>query len=135
MSGNSPSSARIAGSKVSTADAGGGREYLGGSDDANARPTAPRDTPSRRAIARADNPSDRCNRRISAQSSKASTPLTVKEWPCFQSATSAQFSVGSDSGGCSVMFSLDEYEDAGQVGLFVGNDEGWPRCLATRWPV
>jgi hypothetical protein len=30
---------------------------------------------------------------------------------------------------------LDEYEDAGQVGLFVGNDEGRPRCLATRWPV
>jgi transposase len=31
--------------------------------------------------------------------------------------------------------SLDEYWDAGQGGLFVGNDEGRPRCLATRWPV
>ena len=31
--------------------------------------------------------------------------------------------------------SLDEYWDAGHGGLFVGNDEGRPRCLATRWPV
>ncbi len=31
--------------------------------------------------------------------------------------------------------SLDEYGRAGQVGLFVGNGGGRPRCLATRWPV
>jgi integrase len=31
--------------------------------------------------------------------------------------------------------SLDEYGVAGHGGLFVGNDEGRPRCLATRWPV
>jgi transposase len=31
--------------------------------------------------------------------------------------------------------SLDDYGIAGQVGPFVGSDEGRPRCLATRWPV
>ena len=31
--------------------------------------------------------------------------------------------------------SLDDYGRAGQVGLFAGNGEGRPRCLATRWPV
>jgi len=45
------------------------------------------------------------------------------------------FGVRSPSFGWSVMCSLDEYGRAGQVGLFVGNGEGRPRCLATRWPV
>ena len=31
--------------------------------------------------------------------------------------------------------SLGEYPGAGHGGLFVGNGEGRPRCLATRWPV
>jgi transposase len=31
--------------------------------------------------------------------------------------------------------SLEEYRGAGHRGLFVGNGEGRPRCLATRWPV
>jgi len=31
--------------------------------------------------------------------------------------------------------SLGEYRGAGHPGLFVGNGEGRPRCLTTRWPV
>jgi hypothetical protein len=83
IAGNSASRTRIAGSKPSTADPTRRRSYLGGPTEANARDTAPRETPSRRATARADNPSDRCNRRISAQSSTASTPLTVRGGPLF----------------------------------------------------
>jgi hypothetical protein len=83
IDGNSASNSRIAGSNASAAEPRGGREYLGGSAEANARATAPRDTPSRRAIARAGKPSARFNRRISAQSSTASTPLTVRDGPHF----------------------------------------------------
>jgi len=96
MSGNSASSTRIAGSNESTAEARAGREYRGGLDDANARRTALRDTPSRRTIALIGRPSARCNRRISAQSSTASTPLIVKQGVHFQSAPRGHDSVGSD---------------------------------------
>jgi hypothetical protein len=95
--GNSANSARIAGSNTSTADGLGGREYLGGSAAANARRTALRHTPNRLEIALIGIPSARCNRRISAQSSTASTPLTVAQGVHFQSAPRGQFSLSSDN--------------------------------------
>ncbi len=50
------------------------RTYRGGSSAANADRTVFRATPTRRAIALIGNSSDRCSRRISAQSSTLITP-------------------------------------------------------------
>jgi hypothetical protein len=59
----------MAGSTASTAEPFGARRYCGGRSEASARSTVFREIPSCRATARADKPSARCNRRISAQSS------------------------------------------------------------------
>jgi len=67
MRRNSTSNARIAGTNASTAEPFGARWYFGGPVQANARATAPRETPRRRAIARAGTPSDRYSRRISSR--------------------------------------------------------------------
>jgi hypothetical protein len=69
----------MTGSNASTADGLAGREYFGGSAAANARRTAFCDTSNRLEIAPIGIPSARCNRRISAQSSTANTPLTVAQ--------------------------------------------------------
>lgn len=63
------SSSRIAGSTASTTEPLGARRYCGGRSEASALNTVPLEIPSCRATARADNPSARCSRRISAQSS------------------------------------------------------------------
>lgn len=60
---------RISGSKLSITDPTAARSYLGGPDEANADATVFLEIPNCLAIARPDNRSDRCNRRISAQSS------------------------------------------------------------------
>lgn len=52
----------------------GGRTYRGGISAANAARTVFRAKPDRRAIALIPKPSDRCNRRTSAQSSNLITP-------------------------------------------------------------
>jgi hypothetical protein len=87
---------------TSTADGRGGREYFGGSAAANARHTAFRDTPNRLQIALIGIPSARCNRRISAPSSTASTPLTVAQGVQFQSAPRGHYSIGTDRPGQTV---------------------------------
>jgi hypothetical protein len=71
---NSASNARICGSTASTIDGLAARTYRGGSCELNARRTVFREIRSRRVIALIDNPSARCSRRISAQSSTLSTP-------------------------------------------------------------
>src|SRR5262249_328830 len=55
-------------------DGAGRRSYLGGALEANAARTVLRDTFNNREIILIDNPSARCNRRISAQSSTDNTP-------------------------------------------------------------
>src|SRR5689334_24647052 len=55
-------------------DPAGLRSYRGGPSEANAARTVFRETPNFRAIALIGNPSARCNRRISAQSSTDNTP-------------------------------------------------------------
>jgi hypothetical protein len=74
ISGNSVSNLRIAGSNPSTREPCGAREYLGGTSAANADRTVFLANPNRRAIAFTPICSDRCNRRISAQSSTLITP-------------------------------------------------------------
>jgi hypothetical protein len=74
MSGNSVSNTRIAGSNPSTLEPDGARSYFGGSSQANAALTVFLAIPSRRAIAFTGISSDRCNLRISAQSSTLITP-------------------------------------------------------------
>ena len=74
ISGNSASNTRIAGSNSSTTDPPGARTYLGGSSASNAARTVFLAMPNLRAIALIANFSDRCNRRISAQSSTLITP-------------------------------------------------------------
>jgi hypothetical protein len=69
MSGNSASIDRIAGSNASTAEPFGARRYLGGLPDANAFATVFLEMLNRRAIAACESFSDKCSRRISAQSS------------------------------------------------------------------
>jgi hypothetical protein len=73
--GNAANNSRIRGSNASTADPTARRSYLGGPSKANAERTVFRDTPNTRAITLIDNPSARCNRRISAQSPTTNTPL------------------------------------------------------------
>jgi hypothetical protein len=60
---------RISGSNASTADPRLIRRYSGGVSDRNAERTVFRAIPVRRTISLIDNPSARCGRRISAQSS------------------------------------------------------------------
>ena len=79
MSGNCPSNSRIAGSNASTAEPAGLRWYFGGSCAANATRTVFRAIPNRRAIVLIPNPSARCSRRISAQSSTVITPPLFSE--------------------------------------------------------
>ena len=74
MSGNSVSNARIADSNPSTLEPTGARSYFGGSSAANAARTVFLAKPSRRAIAFTGICSDKCNLRISAQSSTLITP-------------------------------------------------------------
>jgi hypothetical protein len=54
-------------------DPTGARRYFGGPSLARAALTVFLEIPSTRAISEIDNPSDRCNRRISAQSSTLNT--------------------------------------------------------------
>jgi hypothetical protein len=56
-----------------------------------------RDTPNCLAIARPDNRSDRCYRRISAQSSTVITLLIVEEWLTIQPQHMAQYSTADDT--------------------------------------
>ena len=74
ISGNSVNNRRIAGSNSSTREPCGALEYLGGVSDASADRTVFRANPNRRAIALTAICSERCNRRISAQSSTLITP-------------------------------------------------------------
>src|SRR3954468_8861685 len=71
--GTACSSSRIRGSTSSTTDPRGGRSYFGGPSLRNAAFTVFFETPMTRAITLIGIRSDRCNRRISAQSSTAST--------------------------------------------------------------
>src|SRR6266516_3908504 len=71
--GNAASSSRIGGSNPSATDPRGGRWYFGGPSLASAAFTVFREIPSTRAICATGRPSDRRNRRISAQSSTLST--------------------------------------------------------------
>lgn len=89
---------RISGSKLSIADPTAARSYLGGPDEANADATVFREIPNCLAIARPDNRSDRCNRRISAQSSTVITLLIVEEWLTIQPQHVAQYSPAGDRG-------------------------------------
>jgi len=71
--GNAFNNSRIRGSNPSTTDPTGRRQYLGGPSLANAAFTVFLATPSTRAISEIAIPSDRRNRRISAQSSTSNT--------------------------------------------------------------
>src|SRR5690349_5513274 len=62
------------GSNTSTLEPADRRSYLGGASARNAARTVLRDTFITRAIILIGNPSARCNRRISAQSSTDNTP-------------------------------------------------------------
>jgi len=75
--GCSASSNRTRASTASTNDPAGARSYFGGRSEANAEATVFLEIPNRRAIAACDNFSDRCSRRISAQSSNVITPQAV----------------------------------------------------------
>jgi hypothetical protein len=88
---------RIPGSNASTADPAGARSYFGGLAEANADATVFREIPNCLAIARPDNRSDRCNRRISAQSSTVITLLIVEEWLTFRPQHVAQYSTADDT--------------------------------------
>lgn len=72
--GNDASNARICGSASSANRGLGARSYLGGSTERNAARTVFRDIPRRRATSLIERRSERCNRRISAQSSTLITP-------------------------------------------------------------
>jgi hypothetical protein len=76
--GNARSNSRIRGSNSSTIDPADRRSYFGGTSQANAARTVFRDTPITRVIILIDNPSARCNRRISAQSSTDNTPSSSR---------------------------------------------------------
>lgn len=85
--GVSASSRRTAGSTCNQAElVTAGRSYLGGPSAATAPATVARAIPSCFAIARCDNPSLRCSRLISAQSSNEITRPIVVRWPSFQPA-------------------------------------------------
>jgi hypothetical protein len=75
--GTADNCARIASSKASTADPAGPRSYFGGPSAANAARTVLREIPNVRAINLIGNPSARCNRRISAQSSTDNNSLLL----------------------------------------------------------
>src|SRR5674476_267269 len=74
ISGKPVNNRRIAGSNSSTREPCGAREYIGGVSAANADRTVFLANPNRRAIALTPTCSERCNRRISAQSSTLITP-------------------------------------------------------------
>jgi hypothetical protein len=76
--GNARSNSRIRGSNPSTIDPAGRRSYRGGASEVNAARTVLRDTCITRATILIDNPSARCNRRISAQSSTDNTPSSSR---------------------------------------------------------
>lgn len=69
MPGQTPNSSLILGPTASTIEPFGARSYSGGLSLVTARRMVVLEIPSFRAIARIGMPSDRCNRRISAQSS------------------------------------------------------------------
>jgi hypothetical protein len=71
--GNAFNSSRTRGSTSSTTDPAGVRRYRGGPSLANADLTVFLEIPNPRAISEIDTPSDRRNRRISAQSSTSNT--------------------------------------------------------------
>jgi hypothetical protein len=96
MLGVPSSNRRISDSKPSTADPTSARSYFGGPDEANAAATVFLEIPNCLAIARPDNRSDRCNRRISAQSSTVITLLIVEEWLTFRPQHVAQYSTAGD---------------------------------------
>jgi len=73
--GTNSSCARIAASNASTADPPGLRSYFGGPSEAIAARTVFRETPNVLAIILIGNPSARCSRRISAQSSTDNNSL------------------------------------------------------------
>ena len=56
-----------------------------------------REIPNCLAIARPDNRSDRCNRRISAQSATVITLLIIEEWLTYQPQDVAQYSTADDT--------------------------------------
>jgi len=95
--GVSRNNSRIRGSTASTTDPLAGREYAGGLSLANARRTAFREIPSFLEIALIAIPSDRCNRRISAQSSTVITLHRVTQGVHFQPPTEGQSSPDVDS--------------------------------------
>ena len=91
------SNRRISGSKLSIADPTAAVSYFGGPDEANAAATVFREIPNCLAIARPDNRSDRCSRRISAQSATVITLLIVEEWLTSQPQHVAQYSTADDT--------------------------------------
>src|SRR6516164_7891546 len=106
------------GSNSSTIDGAGRRSYLGGASDANAARTVFRDTFNTRPIILIDNPSARCNLRISAQSSTDNTPSSsrpdqgqeTRKGVKIRAATRGQFSGGADmfmaAGGLAIWFDV-----------------------------
>jgi len=96
---------RIRGSNSSTTDPAGTRSYRGGPAAANAAFTVFREIPINRATSEIDTPSDRCNRRISAQSSTLNTrflpgsvqPRLSRKLVNFQLPRSGQYSVAADN--------------------------------------
>ena len=70
---DSLNSSRTQGSTSSTTDPAGVRRYLGGPSLANADLTVFLEIPNTRTISEIETPSDRRNRRISAQSSTSNT--------------------------------------------------------------
>ena len=73
--GGAANNSRIPGSTASTIDPAGLRSYFGGASAASAARTVFRETPCTLTIALIGILSDRCNRRISAQSSTENTPV------------------------------------------------------------
>jgi len=99
------SNSRIRGSNSSTTDPAGSRSYFGGPSAANADFTVFLEIPINRATSEIDTFSDRCNRRISAQSSTLNTrfllgsvqPRFSRKLVNFRLPRSGQYSVAVDS--------------------------------------
>jgi hypothetical protein len=99
------SNSRIRGSNSSSIDPAGFRSYFGGPAAANAAFTVLREIPINRATSEIDTLSDRCNRRISAQSSTLNTrfllgsvqPRLSRKLVNFQLPRSGQYSVAVDT--------------------------------------
>ena len=100
------SNSRIRGSNSSTTDPAGSRSYFGGPSAANADFTVFLEIPINRATSEIDTFSDRCNRRISAQSSTLNTrfllgsvqPRFSRKLVNFRLPRSGQYSVAVDAG-------------------------------------